>query len=175
MFQKLGRILENKSALFWHTKSFDRYLGEHINPYGLQIQIFPSSEQIGVYCKKEWEENLRQCSSEMMLILTREYNRQINNVEINILEQALVLYKDHTLFLKFQMKLKDNLSIYNKNILQKRETKFWRDQLAISEERAYKLHLPNLQQRKTHQSSDPKNVDPKKSPYDWTKGASYIL
>lgn len=44
LFQKLGCILEKKLALFWHTKSFDRYVRELINPYMLCIQIFPNIE-----------------------------------------------------------------------------------------------------------------------------------
>lgn len=71
-FQKLGRILENKSALFWHVKSFDHYLRESINPFGLHIQIFPNVEHISQECKKEREENLKTCSREIMLILTKE-------------------------------------------------------------------------------------------------------
>lgn len=33
----LDRVLEKKYALFWHIKSFDRYIKETINPLGLRV------------------------------------------------------------------------------------------------------------------------------------------
>lgn len=91
LFQKLNRILEKKSALFWHIKSLDRYSKEKINPLGLRVQIFPNLDQISTECKREWEANLNACSQEMMAILTREYNKQmvlldteIDNIEVSL-------------------------------------------------------------------------------------------
>lgn len=76
----------------------------------------------------------------MMSILTREYTKQIAvlDKEISILELVLVPFKDHALYSKLQIKLKEHLLVFNKNILQKIETKFWRDKTAFSEGRAYK-------------------------------------
>lgn len=77
LVHKLNRVLEKKSAILWHTKTFDRYIKENINPLGLRVQIFPNSDQISHGCKKEWIENLKLCSQEMMVVLTREYNKQM--------------------------------------------------------------------------------------------------
>lgn len=43
LFQKLNRVLEKKSALFWHIKSLDRYNKEKINPLGLRVPIWTKS------------------------------------------------------------------------------------------------------------------------------------
>lgn len=129
LFQKLTKVLERKSALFWHVKTFGRYIEEQINPFGLCIQIFPNVDLISDECKAEWEANLKLCSQEMMSILSREYNKQIALLDtvINNLEQALIPYAQHTLFFESQTLLNENLSAFNKNILQNKEIQFWRD------------------------------------------------
>lgn len=58
LFQKLNKVLEKKSALFWHVKSLDRYIKEKINPLGLRVQVFPNLDQTSTDLKKEWEANL---------------------------------------------------------------------------------------------------------------------
>lgn len=42
LFHKLTKVLEKKSVLFWHTKSFDRYISEQISPFGLCVHYFPT-------------------------------------------------------------------------------------------------------------------------------------
>ncbi|XP_077325619.1 uncharacterized protein LOC143960693 [Lithobates pipiens] len=137
---KLMKLLEKKSALFWHIKSFDRYNKEKINPLGLRVQIFPNVDSISSECKTEWEANLNACSQQMMVILTKEYTRQIAllDKEICILEKALQPFASHALFVESRTKLRADLSFHNKSILGKKEAKYWRDKFAFSEGRAYK-------------------------------------
>ncbi|XP_040191614.1 uncharacterized protein LOC120937137 [Rana temporaria] len=146
-FRKLGKLLEKKSSLFWHIKSFERYTSAKINPFGLRIQIFPHTEQVDTPFKKEWETNLQLCSQEMMNILSREYTRQIAVVdtEIGTLEALLSPHKKHDAYIKLQTMLETNLLSFNKNILQDKEVKFWRDKSAFSEERAYKWNNTSAQ------------------------------
>lgn len=154
LFQKLNRVLEKKSALFWHVKSYSK---EKINPLGLRVQIFPNLDQISTECKKEWEANLNACSQEMMAILVREYNKQIAllDLEIGHIEVALRPFTQHALYLELQVNLRDGLSTYNRGILQKKESKFWRDKTAFSEGRAYRwnTHTPRIQKNKYHAST----------------------
>lgn len=140
LFHKLNRTLEKKSALFWHIKTLNRYKEDKINPLGLRIQIFPNLDQISAECKNEWEANLNACSQEMMAILTREYNKQMGSLdkEIDSIDTALRPFMQHPLYLDLQANLRNGLSTYNRNVLQKKESKFWRDHAAFSEGRAYR-------------------------------------
>lgn len=160
LFQKLTQVLERKSALFWHVKTFDRYIEEQINPFGLCVQIFPNADLISDECKAEWETNLKTCSREMA-ILSREY-KQITLLDtvITNLEQALIPYAQHTLFLERQALLKDNLSVFNKNILQNKEIKFWRDKDTFSEGRAYRWNN-HLAQSNNHPCPESKYIKSK--------------
>lgn len=164
LFQKLTKVLERKSALFWHVKTFDRYIEEQINSVGLRVQIFPNADLISDECKTEWETNLKSCSREMMAILSREYNKQITLLDtvITNLEQALILYAQHTLFSELQATLKDNLSVFNKGILQNKEIQFWRDKSAFSEGRAYRWNN-HLAQSKYYPRRESKNNKSKTS------------
>lgn len=140
LFHKLNKTLEKKSALFWHIKTLNRYKEDKINPLGLRIQIFPNLDQISAECKSEWEANLNACSQEMMAILTREYNKQMVSLdkEIDNIDTSLRPFMQHTLYSDLQANLRSCLSTYNRNVLQKKESKFWRDHAAFSEGRAYK-------------------------------------
>ena len=161
-FRKLGKLLEKKSSLFWHIKSFERYTSAKINPFGLRIQIFPHSEQIDTLFKSEWETNLKSCSQEMMNILSREYSRQIAilDTEICTLETLLSPHKKSDVYIKLQATLETNLLSFNKNILQDKETKFWRDKSAFSEERAYRWN------------NNPTQTQYKKAPREYKHGSN---
>lgn len=45
-FSTLNQILEKKSLLHWHIKSFQDYITKNLNPFGLRIQIFPTFDNI---------------------------------------------------------------------------------------------------------------------------------
>lgn len=76
----------------------------------------------------------------MMAILTQEYNEQmiLLDTEINNIEVALRPFLQHTLYLELQANLQGDLSAYNRGVLLKKESKFWRDQTAFSEGQANK-------------------------------------
>lgn len=53
LFLKLTRILEKKSSMFWHIKSFQDYIKD-INPLGFRVQIFPNPEGLDADFKNAW-------------------------------------------------------------------------------------------------------------------------
>lgn len=42
LFCRLSKMLEKKSMLYWHIRSFQDYIREDINPMGLRVRIFPT-------------------------------------------------------------------------------------------------------------------------------------
>lgn len=95
----------------------------------------------------------------MMAILSKEYNIQITLLysEISNLELALASFAKHAQHLEAQTKLKDNLSAFNKNTLQKKKVIFWRDKMAFSEGREYKWNTSNTQTKKQYQPREQHN------------------
>lgn len=142
---------------------------------GLWIQIFPNLDQISTECKREWEANLNACSQEMMAILTREYNKQmvLLDTEIDNIEASLRPFMQHTLYSELQANLRNDLSTYNRGVLQKKESKFWREHTAISEGRAYKWstnpqkkHQKNKQYMLQQQSNHMNSISKSKKEFD---------
>lgn len=64
-----------KKSLHWHIQSFENYIKEDINPFGLRVQIFPTFETGDVDFKREWEKTLDKCSKEMMLLRLAAYKK----------------------------------------------------------------------------------------------------
>ena len=137
---QLGRLVEKKAALFWHVESFEKYLREDINPYGLRIQIFPLLDNVNPEFRKKWELNLQLCTANMMKLLIEEYKTRSAQVEKDIDEiytkllpfLALPAFKEH------ETKIKGRLDVVTAETLHIKETKFWRDKRSFQEGKAYK-------------------------------------
>lgn len=80
---QLGKLVEKKTALFWHTKNFQKYIRNDTNPYGLCIQIFPLIENISLDFKKKWN-NLQLCTCNIMQLLMEEYRARTVLLEKDI-------------------------------------------------------------------------------------------
>lgn len=105
---RLHRVLQRKSALFWHSTYLGKYIDNSIVPFGLRIQIFPNIPTVRDTLKSRWEENLTKCSCEKMTILQEHYEQEIQNIDKKILEiqskltpfSDLDLYQINLTFLK---------------------------------------------------------------------------
>lgn len=84
LFFNLTKWLEKKSLLYWHIKTFKEYIREDLNPLGLQVQIFPSFDNIDSTFKTAWENNLKACSSHMMSLLIEEFKKRLIDIDRNI-------------------------------------------------------------------------------------------
>lgn len=139
LFSNLRKVLEKKSSYHWHIHSFKQYIRNEMNPLGLRIQIFPTLEDMSVNFKKEWEKNLSKCSTGMMSLLIDEYQRKLIDIEKELerLNKQLIGFKDHALFEQYDRNLNEHLEHYNKEILIKKDKKFFRDRVAFQESKAY--------------------------------------
>lgn len=139
IFINLRKLLEKKKLNHWHIHSFERYMRNNINPFGLRIQIFPTMEHVDPSFKQAWENNLSACSENMMSLLIEEYRKTIQQIdkELESLYTQLTPFKTHTSFVQLDNELNAHLEQFNKNILIKKENKFLRDQTAFSEHKAY--------------------------------------
>lgn len=160
LFSCLTKILEKKSALHWHIESLGRYIREGINPIGLRIQIFPTLDNITKELKTNWETKLNECSKHLMLLLQNEYQQQLRgmDMEIQTLYTRLSALKKHEQYTVYEKKLKEHLEIFSKNILIKKEKKYWRDKNAFGEGRAYKWNT-NSQIRKSSRFPKQNNIN----------------
>lgn len=139
IFFNLKKLLEKKSLNHWHIHSFENYMKSKINPFGLQVQIFQTVENIGPSFKKEWEKNLSMCSNGMMSLLIEEYQKTIREIdrELEPLYVQLTAFKNHASYIKYDNELNEHLEQFNRDILVKKEKKFLRDQNAFQEQKAY--------------------------------------
>lgn len=162
LFLTLKRTLEKKSALHWHIQSFERYIKENINPIGLRIQIFPTLDNITSQMKKAWENTLNECSKNLMRLLQEEYRRQILTIDedVKLIYVQLTPLKDLPLYSEQEKSLKENLEEHSKNILRKKEKKYWRDKNAFTQGRAYKWNNYRRQPRNKTQSGGKYNERP---------------
>lgn len=81
------------------------------------------------------------------------------NIEIDNIEVALRPFMQHALYSELQANLRDGLSVYNRGVQKKKESKFWRDKTAFSEGRVYKCntHIPRNKKNKHYVSQQQSN------------------
>lgn len=132
--------MEKKSNLGWHIRFLDRYLREKISPQGLRIQVFPSFEMTDPVFKEEWEQNLNRCSANLISMQKTKYNKELNDLDKEI---ESLKASGHQLATSADFKKRENdliqyLENYNKNIVTKKDTKFYKDKLAFSGGYAYR-------------------------------------
>lgn len=139
-FFKLTKVLEKKSSLYWHIRSFRDYINDNMNPLGLRVQIFPNLEGLDTELKNAWEKILRTCSKDLMKLLITEYQKRSNVLDgdIQTICLKLQLLQTHKIYMDKELKLKKHLEDFNKDILIKKESKLSRDRCAFEENRAYK-------------------------------------
>lgn len=166
IFWHLKKLLERKSSMFWHTQAFDRYIKSDINPFGLRIQIFPTLNDVDNSFKKMWEENLNECTKNMMLLLIGEYNKRllVLDKELEDIQNRLQKFKNCPSLAEHESRLKIHIDKFNKDILLKKDNKFWRDQLAFIDGQAYKwnqFHFKPTNKRQSNRAQ--RNMDSKVS------------
>lgn len=113
---------------------FDRYLREEVNPQGLRVQIFPSFDVTDVTFCEKWERNLSLCSATMMEMLTDKYRQDLADLgrEIETLRTSGNQLTQNPDFKKKEQDLIQHLERYNKNVVLKKDQKFYKDKLAFS-------------------------------------------
>lgn len=132
--------MEKKSNLGWHIRFFDRYLGDRVCPQGLRIQIFPSFEVTDSQFKEEWEQNLNSCSADLIKMLKNKYSIELSDLdkEIEVLKTNGHQIASNADFQRREKELMQYLENYNKDIVMKKENKFYKDKLAFSGGYAYR-------------------------------------
>lgn len=110
--------MEKKSALFWHIRSFQDYIKEKINPFGLRVQIFPTLEDMNPEFKTKWKAVLQACSSSLMELFIAEYNQRSVALDVEIIStcKKLQVFKTHKSIPDKEIKLKTHLETFNKDI-----------------------------------------------------------
>lgn len=137
LITKLRQALERKSNLFWQVKFLERYIKEGLNPQGLRIQVFPNLWETKNEFKSQWEANLQDCTVKMMTSLIEHYNRDIKDLDVEIIEfqrQNVSLPK----FLEKDKLLKEYLEKYIKDLIYRKDIKSIRDKMAFNGKYAYK-------------------------------------
>lgn len=111
---------------------------DHIEPWGLRIQIFPSITHVDMDFRQEWEENLQTCSLKMMELLCKQYSNDLVSVDKEI-EKLYVDNQSITLNDLFPTRegtLNTDLEGYVTEILKTKEKKCIRDKLAYDNKQA---------------------------------------
>lgn len=136
--------MERESAIFWHIKYLEKYNSEGINPMGLQIQIFPSFNDIAEDFKTWWELTLKQCSKLILQTLMEEFRKRFDtmNNEIRLLLTQGEKCASHELYKTKDIQLKQHLELFNNNLIRNKDGKFQCDQSAFEDKWAYRWPVP---------------------------------
>lgn len=123
---KTRQLLERKSRLYWHTKFFDRYLENNINPWGLRVQVFPNIRDPNTEFKTKWEKILNKCSEGLMDLLKENHLNDIGEIqkELDILSMKSNNFKTNESFDLRNKELNDYMERFNKNLIQNKLKKF---------------------------------------------------
>lgn len=110
----------------------------------LRIQFFPTLHNISPTLKNKWEDNLQACSAMMMALLVDEYKDQSVTLDLEIEKLYANNSKniDKGKLKEIEKEIKEHLAIFNQNLINKKETKFRKDQVAFNNNRAYRWPLP---------------------------------
>lgn len=81
---RLQRLLEKKVRFYWHKTYFQKYAEHKIVPWGLRIQLFPNIKKINDSLKASWEDNLQLCSLNMLSILCKVYETELEQLDTAI-------------------------------------------------------------------------------------------
>lgn len=133
-------LLKKNSHLYWHIQYFKSYITEKVCPLGLWIQMFPTIKDPSPDFRKSWENILTNCSIELMQQLTTQYRTDMTSldVEIDRLLNQFPNIKDSASFTNRWKEVRDKVENLNKDIITKKQRKFFQDKLAFSEGYAYK-------------------------------------
>ncbi|PIO11839.1 hypothetical protein AB205_0055700 [Aquarana catesbeiana] len=119
---------------------FEKYAEHKIVPWGLRIQLFPNIKKINDSLKASWEDNLQSCSLNMLSILCKEYESELEQLDISINRW----YSDHasgvssSRYSKRDKVLRAHLEEYTLSTINDKEGKFLRDLSAHENGYAYK-------------------------------------
>lgn len=102
--------------------------------------MFPNLWQIKSEFRSQWEANLQDCTAKMMMSLAEHYNRDIKELDVEIIEfqKQNVSLCTHPKFLEKDKLLKEHLEKYNKDLIYRKDVKFVRDKMAFNGKYAYK-------------------------------------
>lgn len=136
---KTRQLLEKKSRLYWHSKFFDRYRDNNINPWGLRVQVFPNIRDPSSDFKRKWEKVLIRCSDGLMELLLEHHLHDIEEIqkELDVLSMKSNHFKTNETFESRNKDLNDHMEKFNKHLIQSKLKKFDKDLRAFKEGRAY--------------------------------------
>lgn len=142
LFSQLSKLVDRKAHLLWHIESFEQYIKDDINPFGLCIQIFPSFENTNDTFLKRWKNNLQRCSKVIMKLLTEKYLHCVSlfNNDINKIYEQLEPFKSLDGYTNQEETIETYLDQIVKKTLTMKEHKFWRDKTAFQVGKAYRWH-----------------------------------
>ncbi|XP_077320812.1 uncharacterized protein LOC143943119 [Lithobates pipiens] len=139
-FHLLQRLLERKVRIFWNKKFFLKYIENQIAPWGLRVQIFPNLNKIDDLIKNKWEENLQNCSLQMMTLLNMQFEHDLTQLD-KAIDQWCEDYTTVTSIPRFKKKeqeIQKHIESYTLDIIRSKENKYLRDCNAYSNGYAYK-------------------------------------
>lgn len=86
---------------------------------------------------------LLQCSTLILSTLIEEYKKRFNTLdqEIHAFIKQSEHWRTHFQFLEKDIKLKEHLEVFHKNLIKSKDLKFERDRVASSEGRAYRWSI----------------------------------
>ncbi|XP_056413371.1 uncharacterized protein LOC130356211 isoform X2 [Hyla sarda] len=116
------------TQVWWNIKSLEEYARLGIFPRGLRVQIFPALE-VTTEFKEVWETGLAKCSVILLDMLVAHDKDLLVNCKSKLqdLETQLLVFDKEKLVGPFQVKLKDMMDKYEKEIMEGKKTKFNRD------------------------------------------------
>lgn len=80
-FSGMKCLSKKKSSAFWHVSYLQRYIKEKCTPFGLRIQIFSRFQAISKEFKQHWEENINNCTLNMMKMLIDNYQTTMSEID----------------------------------------------------------------------------------------------
>lgn len=125
-FFKIKQLLERKSGLYWHTKLFDRYMEQNINPWGLRVQVFPKVRDPTPEFQTKWEKVLTKCSEGLMDLLKEHHQNELREIqsELVALDIKSTKLKSNKGYDTRKRELGDYMERFNRNLIQNKLKKF---------------------------------------------------
>ncbi|CAJ0933915.1 unnamed protein product [Ranitomeya imitator] len=137
-FKILG-LHKSLTKTWWNIKSLEEYKKANLVPRGLRIQIFPAWEATPEF-QSTWEAGLAKCSTILLDMLIEHDQILLNKIktEIKTCENKLGDFDKDILVSPFQLKLKNQIDIFEKEIISRKRNKFYRDKSDYTSGKAYR-------------------------------------
>lgn len=150
MFRQLEHLMAKEIRSYWDTHFLSDYILMAQIPRGLWIKKFPTSKLFNDDFKKEWTDTLSSCSFNLMGVLIKSNQKQIEKLqtEVSIIQKELTSLQTHPDFMELDGKLNKKLDKLEKYVIDTKKGKKTRDCIDYESNSVYVWRQPQYQSKR---------------------------